>query len=713
MGLLPALIVLTVAFLAAEAYTLFIAGEGLVPRSKIFSSLSVSDFPAALLMDLIQFAGVVLALHGLVVIYALAVRRFLVRRLQWRRDRADGIAFLVFLGVWAAVIMWNGILFPRSHLVYSLGSDALDLAVALALVSLAALPLLLIVGDVLLRYVPGFRLRAAAVAVTAALAAVPLILPSQDATAVSEPSRAPNVIIIGVDSLRPEYVLDAQRSSLMPNLAGLVSDAAWFDEAVTPLARTYPSWMSILSGRYPVRSGARINLSDPQWVDRSGLFSRSLQRQGYRTVLAIDERRFSNMDERYGFDEVIGPAAGAADFVMELAGDLPMVNLLSGTPVAKYLLPFVYVNRAVSRAYVPNVFDRELAESLSDNGSGRPLFLAAHFCLPHWPYHWAAESDYDGRVARSDEDLAALRRGLYEEALRVADGQVGRLFASLQRNGYLDNALVVLLSDHGESFGPQDLPVPVGGDDLPALRYGYGHGTSVFIPSQNRILLAFRGMGDLAFSPGRRRQPAATLDIAPTIRDLLGLEQGARSDGVSLVPWLADALMPARERRFFLETGFFLPALATANFNLEKIVEQGSGFYSIDADGRLIINHEFRQQIVDGKQLGVTDGRITIGVMPVDEAGRLWFVSDLAAGTVAPLTTGAAKACDGACMDLLDSLAEFYAEDLSQSDLAFIDAVRAHSGVASSPVPDGKAPRPPGPLTPTALAAENRGSTDG
>jgi len=70
----------------------------------------------------------------------------------------------------------------------------------------------------------------------------------------------PNIIIIGVDSLRPDflgYFGDNQRT---PAMDQFLNQAAVFSEALTPLARTYPAWVSILTGMYPKKDSLRFNL---------------------------------------------------------------------------------------------------------------------------------------------------------------------------------------------------------------------------------------------------------------------------------------------------------------------------------------------------------------------------------------------------------------------------------------------------------------------
>jgi arylsulfatase A-like enzyme len=67
----------------------------------------------------------------------------------------------------------------------------------------------------------------------------------------------------------------------------------------------------------------------------------------------------------------------------------------------------------------------------------------------------------------------------YDRALTTLDAQVGDLLDELERRGVLDNTVVVVTSDHGESFGPEHA-----GDHLPT-----GHGTSLY-PEQTHVPLA-------------------------------------------------------------------------------------------------------------------------------------------------------------------------------------------------------------------------------
>src|SRR5690606_2413576 len=114
-----------------------------------------------------------------------------------------------------------------------------------------------------------------------------------------DPAR-PNILLIGVDSLRPDETgfVNGQ-SRLTPNIDAFLREARWFDTAYTPLGRTFGGWMAALTGREPINSGARENLIGNDVVTRDVTLGHRLREQGYRTVLAMDERHFSAVDESF------------------------------------------------------------------------------------------------------------------------------------------------------------------------------------------------------------------------------------------------------------------------------------------------------------------------------------------------------------------------------------------------------------------------------
>lgn len=105
----------------------------------------------------------------------------------------------------------------------------------------------------------------------------------------------------------------------------------------------------------------------------------------------------------------------------------------------------------------------------------------------------------------------------YDNGVLQADATIKELFATLDRKGYLENSVVMILSDHGEGLG----------DRGPA---NFGHVTSLY---QEFIRIPFLIYDDPTATYANLRF-ATQLDAAPTIVDRLGLPVPPCWEGTSL-----------------------------------------------------------------------------------------------------------------------------------------------------------------------------------
>ena len=425
------------------------------------------------------------------------------------------------------------------------------------------------------------RPRTVAVAVSIAgmggLVATSMVPVQQAVSRADGASGARNVLVIGVDSL--SYGLMRESAREMPNLAALLEAGISFERAYTPLGRTFPSWVSLLSGRSPAEHGALFNLRRTDRVERGDLVTRTLREAGYRTVFAMDERRFSNIDESFGFDRVVGPKAGILDFVLQRLNDTPLTNLLLQTPLSDRLLPYSRYNVASHVNYDAGGFVDAVADSL--NGAGK-VFLALHLESAHYPFHTR-------HAQRSVDDENEFRRK-HREALSVVDAQVGRLLSTLRRGGYLDDALVVLVSDHGEGLGETEASTTRGGEHFEVA--GYGHGADVVSEAQNRIVLGLVPHRNGApVQIGERRQ-----DIVSTMDLRAAIERFAVGGEVALLP---------RAECFFVETGLRLWAAADyRTLDQASVAKEGAGYYEVSPAGRMQLREERLPDLVESKDVG-------------------------------------------------------------------------------------------------------------
>ena len=98
-------------------------------------------------------------------------------------------------------------------------------------------------------------------------------------------SARPNVIILAADSLRADRI----QPKLTPTLAALGDKGTRFDRAYVSFPRTFPSWVSILTGRHPHHHGIRSMF--PRWEERAKDFDAlpaRLAKAGYATAVVSD-----------------------------------------------------------------------------------------------------------------------------------------------------------------------------------------------------------------------------------------------------------------------------------------------------------------------------------------------------------------------------------------------------------------------------------------
>lgn len=480
-------------------------------------------------------------------------------------------------------------------------------------------------------------------------------------------SSTPNVILIGVDSLSPNNV----NAHDTPTLARFINSSVFFKETISPLAHTYPSWSSILTGLYPEHHRARYNLIPSEVVKSSRSIAWKLQKLGYQTIFATDDRQFNNMGSEFGFQKIIGPRVGANDILLGKFNDFPLSNLLINLPFSRWLFPYNYINRASHFTYYPQSFDKMLRKSLAPNNSVTPTFIAVHFTLPHWPYAWATSSP-----AKVNDEYNVEQRGqLHLEAIKQTDKQVDKLLHTLQEYGYLENSLVILLSDHGEAFyvpgSRQTNPLAYQGrgarvfaDYLQrktstALEMSVGHGSDLLSPDQYHCVLAFKIFehNHLKITHKIISTRVALIDLAPTIYAFLGIPT-QHVDGVSLLNAIQHN-QPLPERAFVMESGMLPNQFLTR----EKMRLLGKKFFTIDSNnGQLQLRKNEIAALDTQKLYALIEGNWVFALYP-DDNGYIPITLRLSDGKwTDELTTDFAK--KSPAINMFNRLQHFYQKKL-------------------------------------------------
>lgn len=487
-------------------------------------------------------------------------------------------------------------------------------------------------------------------------------------------SKQPNIILVGIDSLRPDFLSYFGYEKSTPFLDSLLKQSTVFSEAVTPLARTFPSWTGILTGKYPRQIGIRSNLAQQQHVDFSQALPMVLKRHGYETMFATDETRFSNIDKNYGFDRIITPPMGLNDFLLGTFNDFPLSNLLMNTSFGKWFFPYSYANRPVYYNYEPDSFIN-LVRPVLQGQRTKPLFLAIHFCLTHYPYLWAS---------LAGNDFSVLER--YEASILRVDEQLRDFFVLLKQNHLLDHALVIVLSDHGEALElpgdritEKDLFLPAKKNkkipipkfyppslDKEEINQSAGHGTDVLGLTQYHTLLAFKlyGMGaqQNKIIPG----VVSLLDIQPTIFQLMEFNQPP-SGGQSLAKVIQGKIKKTPEQRhIFLESDFSPEAIRTVYPETRKVILEGIQIFQINPiTMRLTVKDSMNTMIISSKQYADIYGEWMLALYPQSKNDRMPILINLVTGEwTNDLHSNFAKKSPALAM--LAALKEFYGNEINK-----------------------------------------------
>jgi phosphoglycerol transferase MdoB-like AlkP superfamily enzyme len=169
--------------------------------------------------------------------------------------------------------------------------------------------------------------------------------------------------------------------------------------------------------------------------------------------------------------------------------------------------------------------DRVIFEGLEKvpQFSGTPAFFYFHLVSLH-STGVRHEEHTKYRPARNwielsgAEDDASAAINFYDNGVIQTDAIIKGIFEGLERKGYLDKSIVVILSDHGEGLGQKDHSL-------------YGHVNNLHQESIRIPLLIYDDpqtkYGDLKY--------ATQIDVAPTVVDRLGLEAPSCWQGRSLL----------------------------------------------------------------------------------------------------------------------------------------------------------------------------------
>ncbi|MCC7014318.1 MAG: sulfatase [Planctomycetes bacterium] len=346
--------------------------------------------------------------------------------------------------------------------------------------------------------------------------------------ACSDAPRSPirYVVLISLDTVRADalgcYDASATKSPSIDRLANL---GVRFEHAITAAPTTLASHASIMTGRYPHAHGVPRNgfVLHPDNITLAEIFAQ----RGYATAAFLGS--FA-LDKPFGLDQ--GFQLYDARFTTELGTAGVDQSQRSASEVTDSALRWFDETRP-ERAFVfLHYFDAHAPYAPKDSGLP-PVTLdtLSRRALAHqqrWissPPGWEAPllsglpRELIGRVDGTPLDaFDAQIEAQYAAEIAEIDTQLERVFRVFGTPERAADTLIVVTADHGESFHEH------------ADFFNHGlwlHETTVHVP----LILRAPGL-----APRSVAQPVSSVDLAPTVLELAGIDSMVAFDGVSLVP---------------------------------------------------------------------------------------------------------------------------------------------------------------------------------
>lgn len=308
----------------------------------------------------------------------------------------------------------------------------------------------------------------------------------------------PNILLIGLDTLRADHVGAWGRTpSLTPSMDRLAGQSDVWLDAYSAFNVTNPSFASIMTGLYGKNHGV-YDLQTPLPPSHTTL-AEHLKGAGYETLAIISAAHLGdhNSGLGQGFQDV---TRATEHFAGELAVDMA-VDWIAARDGKRPFFAWLHLFDPHTPHTPPQPFALGFGPA-SDAGLGP---------LRAWvPFRQPGERSFDEPVLGGNRDL-------YDGEVAYLDRQVGRLLGYLESRGLLDNTLVALVADHGESLGEHGV----------LYRHVGLHDTTTRVP----LMIRWPGRE----RTGRRIEGLVqSVDLFPTLLKSAGLQVPPQQDGTDL-----------------------------------------------------------------------------------------------------------------------------------------------------------------------------------
>ncbi|MCB9777512.1 MAG: sulfatase [Alphaproteobacteria bacterium] len=409
--------------------------------------------------------------------------------------------------VLGALLLVHGALWYRFELVLNeYGSDPKVWGGVLAIALMAGAA-----GWLLDELLGRYRVAVALVALTAGAVGITLASSRTDPTSGEPRGDRKNVVVITIDTLRADAISAYGSTNQTPAIDALARDGVLFETVVAAAPTTEPAHLAVFTGQPPYQSGVVAN--GTRLGDRPELLWHALKARGYTTAGFVAgfplHGRFGWSQGMDVYDDDFGSIRGLHSLSLVKAWD-------------QLFLP----GHTLRERRGDQVVDR--AGTWIRRHKSEPFFVWVHLFDPHAPYEapgHAFDPPTDGEPLDLPGYWPPAHRAItstdwlvdaYHAEVRYTDGLVGQLVATLRSAALLDDTVIVVTADHGES--------------LTEHGYLFDHGDSLHDPSL-LIPWVVRWPG-VARAGHRVRCQVSNADVTPTLLSLLRLSADPGQTGL-------------------------------------------------------------------------------------------------------------------------------------------------------------------------------------
>lgn len=364
------------------------------------------------------------------------------------------------------------------------------------------------------------------------------------------------IFLISCDTLRPDHLIPYGYSlPTSPNLDKFANDAVVFERAYTSQTFTPVAHMCMLSGMHPKNHGLTRNTDVRKDIET---LPEILRKNGYYTAgitgflwWFIPSRGFSRgMDY---FSVPLENLPGKRREVFEVNREA--IEFMKVTQ-SKRIFLFLHNYDVHSVAY---------GDLLYDAGSDDYRIFSSEFANLRFELPTCLEGVPIGRVFLEHAvlgdffpEVEHIRyiNALYDDCVFKVDWALGEFFEYLKVSGFYDRALIVVVSDHGESLGEHGL---------------FGH-DNVYEESMRCLMMIKFPFNK--YAGVRVREKVILEDILPTILEELGVSDYGERDGKSLIN-LLEGNGRGREYVFSMSLRGDMKAITKGDYKLLVDIPKG------------------------------------------------------------------------------------------------------------------------------------------